>query len=367
MIDKILIEDYRELKEYNGCTFNNIKISEVKKELIKCIIDNNHDKSLYWMCEILSSCNFLLLWEIFFYILSNVTNVSNLKLLIFIEKKYSLFKNIINESKNENDLLNLRNNIVIRNLFCDIIILLCVSDKHYMLDYNKLNIKNFSFDNLNTHLKAPNVNYVNDFFKDNDPKELYIILNEFVFNLEENNVTDCYKWIFIYLNYYTKCKKNNNILVCEMRKELEIDKLADSLQSHPIWIIWSILLIKSKKNEIVRNYINILINFFKVQLSVGKIRSRLNLLFLSISIYIQRNSKEIFNKPIVKNKDRFIQLDTVARNSLNNIFKKIMDNYKKNPEIFKPKKINKNNKVSVSFEKLKLLDNFMLNKNNDTN
>ncbi len=52
---------------------------------------------------------------------------------------------------------------------------------------------------------------------------------------------------------------------------------------------------------------------------------------------------------------------------MNNIFKKIMENYKKNPEIFKPQKIDKNNKVSVSFEKLKLLDNFMLNKNNDTN
>ena len=81
MIDKILVEDYRDLKDYKGCTFNNIKTSEVKKELIKCLIDNNHDKSLYWMCEILSSCNFLLLWEIFFYIISNVINVSNIKLL----------------------------------------------------------------------------------------------------------------------------------------------------------------------------------------------------------------------------------------------------------------------------------------------
>lgn len=236
-----------------------------------------------------------------------------------------------------------------------------------MLDYNKMNIKDFSFDTLNTHLKAPNVNYVNDYFKDKDPKELYIILNEFVFNLEENNTTECYKWIYIYINYYTKCKKNNNILICEIRDTLNIDKLPLSLQSHPIWIIWSILIKKSSKNKIINQYIEILLTFFKVQLSIGKIRSRLNLLFFSISIYTQRKSKEIFNKPIVKNKEKFIELDTVARNSMNNIFKKIMENYKKNPEIFKPQKIDKNNKVSVSFEKLKLLDNFMLNKNNDTN
>ena len=169
------------------------------------------------------------------------------------------------------------------------------------------------------------------------------------------------------MNYYTKCKKNNNILNCEIRSELNIDKLQLSLQSHPIWIIWSILFKKSKKKKETHQYIEILLNFFKVQLSSGKIRSRLNLLFFSTSIYTQRNSKEIFNKPIVKNKDKFIEIDTIARNSLNNIFKKIMDNYKKNPEIFKPQKIDKNKKVSVSFEKLKLLDNFMLNKNNDTN
>tara|TARA_B100000963_G_C22620647_1_gene669788 strand:+ start:1824 stop:2927 length:1104 start_codon:yes stop_codon:yes gene_type:complete len=367
MIDKILIEDYRQLKDYKGSTFNNIKSCEVKKELIKCLIDNNHDKSLYWMGEILSSCNFLLLWEIFFYIVSNVTNVSNIKILVFLDKKYSNFKEIINQIKNEEELLNLRNNNVIRNIFCDIIILLCVSDKQYMLDYSKMNIKNFSFDNLNTHLKAPNVNYINNFFKDKDPKELYIILNEFVFNLEENNVMECFKWIYIYMNYYTKCKKNNNILVCEVRKELNLDKLPLTLQCNPIWIIWSILIEKTKNNKRISQYIDILLNFFKVQLSLGKIRSRLNLLFFSISIYSQRNSKEIFNKPIVKNKEKFIEIDTIARNSLNNVFKKIMDNYKKNPEIFKPQKIDKTNKVSVSFEKLKLLDNFMLNKNNDTN
>ena len=319
------------------------------------------------MCEILSSCNFLLLWEIFFYIASNIINTSNIKILIFLNKKYLIFKEIINENNNETNILNLRNNNNIRNLFCDIIILLCVSDKQCMLDYNKMNIKDFSFDTLNTHLKAPNVNYVNDYFKDKDPKELYIILNEFVFNLEENNTTECYKWIYIYINYYTKCKKNNNILICEIRDTLNIDKLPLSLQSHPIWIIWSILIKKSSKNKIINQYIEILLTFFKVQLSIGKIRSRLNLLFFSISIYTQRKSKEIFNKPIVKNKEKFIELDTVARNSMNNIFKKIMENYKKNPEIFKPQKIDKNNKVSVSFEKLKLLDNFMLNKNNDTN
>ncbi|MBI96048.1 hypothetical protein CL656_02780 [bacterium] len=366
MNNKIIIEDYREFKDFKGCTFNNIKNTEVKKELIKCLTENNYDKSLYWMSEIMCSCNYILLWEIFFYIMTNIVNISNLKLIIFLNKKYDIFKDIINNCKNENEVINLRNNNNIRFLFCDIVILICNSDKNYMLDYKKINVKDFSFEKMNNFLKAPNVNYVNSFFKDNDPKELYIILNEFIYNLEEKNNIECYKWIYIYINYYLLCKKNNNILLCELREELDLDSYSKNLKHHPIWIIWSILMNKSKKYNLVNNYVKLLLNFFKVQLTYGKIKSRLNILFFCITIYIQKDSREIFDKPIVKNKERFMELDNIARNSINNILKKIIQNYKKNPENIKQTK-NKNSKVLMSFEKLKLLDNFMLNKNNDNN
>ena len=56
----ILVNDYRELKDFKVNTINNIKNTEIKKELIKCLIDNNYDNSLYWTMEILCSCNFLL-------------------------------------------------------------------------------------------------------------------------------------------------------------------------------------------------------------------------------------------------------------------------------------------------------------------
>ena len=364
-----IIEDYRGLTEFKGCSFNNIKNTEIKKELIKCLIENNIDQSLYWCVEILSSCNFILLWEIFFYMMTNIINVSNIKFILFLDKKYDIFKEIINNCKNEEDVLKLRNNIKIRNLFCDIIILICKSDKDYILDYKKINIKNFSFENMNNYLKAPNIRFVNDYFKDNDPKELYIILNEFLYNLSENNNLECCKWIYIYVNYYSLCKKNKNILLCENRVNIDLDDdLNKNLKQHPIWIIWSILFDKSKDYFFLNKYIKILYNFFKIQISISKIKTRLNLLFLSISLYVQRDSNDIFNKSIVKDKTDFLKLSEIARNSLDNICKKVNSIYKNNPEnkskIIKNDKINK---ISISFDKIKSLDNFMLNKNNDTN
>lgn len=362
----ILVNDCRELKDFKVNTINNIKNTEIKKELIKCLIDNNYDSSLYWTMEILCSCNFLLLWEIFFYMITNIINVSNVKLIVYIYNKYEKFKQYINNCNSENEILDLRNNIEIRNIFCDIVIFICNSQKSFILDYNKLNIKGFTFDNIQNFFKAPNVNYVNNYFKDNDPKELYIILNEFLYHLSEKNNIECFKWIYIYINYYNLCKKNKKILLCEHRKNIELSETFNTnLKQHPIWILWSIILEKSNSLN-NKKYINILFIFFKIQLTIGKIKSRIGLLFLSISIFINNNSNEIFDKPIVKDKKKFLELIDISRKSINNIIKKINSVNKSNNNIPKPKINNKKDKINKSFQQLEILDNLMLNKNNNT-
>ena len=83
---------------------------------------------------------------------------------------------------------------------------------------------------------------------------------------------------------------------------------------------------------------------------------------------LKRNSNDIFNKSIIKDKKDFLKLSEIARSSLDSIYKKVNGIYKNNPDN-KNRIINndKKNKISISFDKIKSLDNFMLNKNNDTN
>ena len=182
------IFDARILNDFKGVTFNNIKLTEVKKEYIKCIIDSNHDKSIYWMCEILTSCHYLVLWESYFYILCNVIYDSNIKLFKFVYNKYVLFKDYITQCSSEDSIIKLRNNKNVQSIFTDITILMCISKKNIVFDYKKANIAKVTFDNLYLHLKAPNVHFVNTYFRDNDPKELFILLNEYVYNLKKNVV-----------------------------------------------------------------------------------------------------------------------------------------------------------------------------------
>jgi len=61
------------------------------------------------------------------------------------------------------------------------------------------------------HLKADHVDYIKPFFKEQDPKEFYIPLNEFVYHLEhtkdKTSITYWLDWLIEYDIYLTKKKK----------------------------------------------------------------------------------------------------------------------------------------------------------------
>ena len=51
------------------------------------------------------------------------------------------------------------------------------------------------------------VNYIDNVFKDDDPKELLIPLNELIYNLENNNIIDTCYWFEWILEFENICKK----------------------------------------------------------------------------------------------------------------------------------------------------------------
>ena len=153
--------------------------------------------------------------------------------------------------------------------------------------------------------------------------------------------------------------------MCEKRNDLNyINNFNQVISQHPIWIIWDVLLKKSSTHEIYYNYIDKLLNFYTIQLNLSKIKSRINILFFAIKIYLSifSSNNNILKNPILKNKDTFFTLAEVSRKSIQVIIKKINQNYIKDSNI-NIKKKEKVNKIDQSFEKLKLLDNFILNKN----
>jgi hypothetical protein len=148
------------------------------------------------------------------------------------------------------DMLAMRNNEKIRKLFCEIICVLCYSSKKNVISDVKLD-KNNSFDLtcMSEKFKAPNVTYIEEILKEDDPKELIIPINELIFNLINKNIINVYYWYEWIIEYENICKKKKKKCVCENRS------FAPSGNTHDIiWIIWDILFYYSDPNILDKKY-----------------------------------------------------------------------------------------------------------------
>lgn len=86
----------------------------------------------------------------------------------------------------------LRNNLKIRRLFCEIISILSFSNKKHNYNNIKLNKKeDFDLINISKKFKAPNTTYIENIYKNDDPKELFIPINELIFSINDKNIVDC--------------------------------------------------------------------------------------------------------------------------------------------------------------------------------
>ena len=106
---KIKITDKRTIKEFKSVTFSKFKKSEVKKELLKCLLSGNIEQSCYWSAELICSGDFLYLWNTLFFFTSKYIHIGNPKLPLYIDSRLNIFKNILNQGYST-DILKLRNN-----------------------------------------------------------------------------------------------------------------------------------------------------------------------------------------------------------------------------------------------------------------
>ena len=173
--------------------------------------------------------------------MSKHIHIQTPKLPIYIKNNYEKFKNIMMK---DDDIKILRNNNNLRYIFSSITYILCNSKKINILD--DLNYKfNFKIEKLYENLKAPNVEYIKFIYKNNDPSEYIIPINEFIYHLKEtkNNV-DILFWLNWIIEYDILCRKKKKYILCQQR--YDINSTSDTIKQNIIWIIWDIILKMSK-------------------------------------------------------------------------------------------------------------------------
>ena len=297
------INDIREMKDFKGITFSKFKRSEVKKLLMAELFKENLEQSLFWSIELICTGCYMELWEIIILFISKYIHLGNPKLPTYIEMRFNNFKNIVSNGYIGNE-LSMRNNIKIRNIFAEIITVLCQSPKRHGFVVIKINKEtDYNLGQLSNRLKAPNTSYGDKVFRKDDPKELYIAINELAFHLsdESKNLVDACFWIEWIIEYETISKKYKKKILCERRENIPVDT---KYQKETIWMIWDIIInnTNTQSDSITSKIINSLLTLFCLHYSSGCKKRRRYLLYFAVSILIDSynvNINIIQNKTII--------------------------------------------------------------------
>lgn len=289
----IEINDSRHIKEFRKITFSKFEKTKVKKELINCLKLSKYESCFYWSAELICSGHLIDLWEIIILFMSKHIHTGNPKLPIYLSIKIELFKNIIKNGYQDNE-LKLRNNDKIRNLFTEILTVLCLSRKKHNFELVKITKDELNTDVFGSKLKAPNVEYAKDIFKSGDLKEIFIAVNEFSYNLSKdckNSFNACYwfEWILELQNIYNKKKEK---CVIERRQWALVN---EKFQMNLIWIIWDSILyyVNKTKNQIKIKIVNSLLEIFCLRFTLGVINKRKFIIYFAISIITENIDTKI--------------------------------------------------------------------------
>ena len=311
------INDIRSTKDFKGITFSKFQKTKVKSELILCLSSGKVESACYWSGELICAGHFFDVWESIILFVSRFIHLGNPRLPIYIAMRFENFKTILSNGYVDNE-LRLRNNPKIRQLFAEIISILCFSKKKHTFQAIKIKKQEeFDMTFIATKLKAPNINYAQNVFLKTDPKELFIAVNELGYHISKeskNSVNACY-WLEWLLEYETICKKRKEKCECERRIFALVQ---DKYQMDPVWLIWDTILKESKRHNNIANdkIINALLTIFCIKYTSGVVKRRRFLIYFAISLLTEMVdlSSEIIN--------------TKYKENINNIVKKVNTVYR---------------------------------------
>lgn len=345
------INDIRKPQDFKTITFSNYSRSKVKTELIKSIHNNNIEPACYWSVELICAGHFNDLWNCIISYTSRYIHIANPKLPIYLSRRFNSFKNIVNNGYRENEIL-MRNNPEIRKLFAEIITIISTSRKNHCFEnYAIKNIDEFDITNITTRLKATSIEFANQIFTNKDPKEIFIAINEFIYDISsdnKDNISACY-WIEWILKFEIISKQKKSQLNCERRSFAPVE---EKYQMNIIWMIWEGLIIESKsKDTNIKNTIDSLLELFCIRYKPSNNRSRKYLIYWAVCFLTQDIN---FKNPLIKNSEIIKNIS----NNIDLIYKQIKQNEKKPSTDYLFNGLNENN-IEKSMKKLETMNTFL--------
>ena len=303
------INDIRLDTDFKGITFSKFKKTDVKAELLNSLIKTKIEPACYWSAELICAGHYVELWDMIIFFYTKCIHLGNPKIAIYLELRLNQFKDIVRNGFVGNE-IRMRNNDKIRRMFCEIMCILCDAKRKHSFVNIKISKEDFDMTLMSERFKAPSIKYAEEIFMKDDPKELFVAINEFAYNISEDNknlVTACY-WIEWIIEFENVCKIKKVKCKCERRGNIQVE---NKFQMEIIWMIWDIFLMESKKrSKIFQKIINALLTLFTLKYTSGTHKKRKYILYFIVSMFcenvntndeiIRDNQKEIVSTVIDK-------------------------------------------------------------------
>lgn len=316
----IEINDVRSTAQFKGISFSNFKKTEVRDQMIGCMQKGKVEPACYWCAELICAGHYMDIWEIILYFVGKYIHLGNPKLAIYLERRFSIFKNIITQGHFLNE-LQLRNHPNIRKLFAEVVCIITKSNKKHSFEPIKINrIEEFDITQMTERLKAPSISYIEPIFKPKDPKELFIAANEFAYNIsaERRNMAAACYWIEWIIEFDNICKKRKEPVYCDKRAEYSVES---KLQRDIIWIVWDTLLFycNETKNSYLESIMKSLVTLFSIKYTTASCKKRRYLLYFAVAL---------ITEPVPTNIEMFTEKEVLQSvvEQIDNVYKQIKKN-----------------------------------------
>jgi hypothetical protein len=316
--DNSEINDIRNPPDFKGVSFSKYKRTEVRNQLLDNIQKGKIEPACYWCAELICAGHYSDIWETILYHVGKHIHLGNPKIVIYLEMRFQIFKNIISQGHFLNE-LQLRNNLQIRKLFAEIICTITLSNKKNSFEAIKIDKEEeFDMTKMTERLKAPNVSYIEPIFKKEDPKELFIAVNEFCYNISIKNMLQSCYWIEWMVEFDAICKKRKTPCYCQRRTFINVEK---KFSKDIIWILCDALIHYASllNNPYIDKLMKAMIDIFSIKYTTASCKKRRYILYFAVEILcepVPTNIELVSNKQIIQN----------VIDKINNIYKQIKKN-----------------------------------------
>jgi len=348
-----MINDIRESPQFRGYSFSKFKKTDVKRQLLDTMLKGKIEPACYWSAELICAGHFGDIWEVIFNFIGKYIHTANPKIAIYLEKRYIVFRNIMSQGQFLSE-MHLRNSSTIRQLFSEIITIITLSVKKNSFETIKIcRAEEFDMIQMKDKLKAPNITFVEDILHPDDPKEIFIAMNEFAYHIggETPNMLQACYWIEWLIEFEIICRKKKQPCVCK-RRSANVDK---KYQCDIIWIIWDALIYYSKNAKVnpamAEKLLMSLKELFTAKYTAGTSKKRKYLLYFGVEIITEPYSidTELFTthtKSVLVN----------VTNKIDNIYKQIKKNEESPNTDYLFNNLETTNNFERSLKKMELLN-----------